>query len=76
MIIVDDMISFGDGMPGGSPRAEIPRSAPHLYFLQLGLFTNGLEKFDKAYEEVVSSPSFFPRIWFTRLRSFLSVLTM
>ena len=43
MIVVDDMISSGDSM------LEVIRE---LYiFCTFGLFTNGLEKFDKAYEE-------------------------
>ena len=51
MIVVDDMISSGDSMLEVI-RERKNRKARNIYiFSTFGLFTNGLEKFDKAYEE-------------------------
>ena len=57
MIIVDDMISSGDSMLEVA-RLLKERSARNIYMCStFGLFTNGLEKFDRAYEKG----------WFTKL---------
>ncbi len=57
VIIVDDMISSGDSMLDVSHRLK-ERGARNIYICStFGLFTNGLEKFDVAYEKG----------WFTRL---------
>ncbi len=51
VIIVDDMISSGGSMID-TAKALKERGAKDVYiFSTFGLFTNGLEKFDKAYEE-------------------------
>ena len=51
IVIVDDMISSGDSIFDVA-KALKQRKAAHIYvFATFGLFTNGLEKFDKAYEE-------------------------
>ena len=51
VIIVDDMISSGGSMID-TAKALKQRGAKDVYvFSTFGLFTNGLEKFDKAYEE-------------------------
>ena len=51
MIVVDDMISSGDSMLEVIRELK-NRKARNIYiFSTFGLFTNGLEKFDKAYEE-------------------------
>ena len=51
MIVVDDMISSGDSMLEVIRELK-KRKARNIYiFCTFGLFTNGLEKFDKAYEE-------------------------
>ncbi len=51
VIIVDDMISSGGSMID-TAKAIKDRGAKDVYiFSTFGLFTNGLEKFDKAYEE-------------------------
>ena len=57
MIIVDDMISSGDSMLEVA-RLLKERQARNIYMCStFGLFTNGLEKFDRAYEKG----------WFTKL---------
>ena len=51
VIIVDDMISSGGSMIDTAKELK-KRGAKDVYiFATFGLFTNGLEKFDKAYEE-------------------------
>ena len=51
MIIVDDMISSGDSMLDVARELK-KRKANRIFLMStFGLFTNGLEKFDKAYEE-------------------------
>ena len=51
MIVVDDMISSGDSMLEVIRELK-NRKARNIYiFSTFGLFTNGLEKFDKAYEK-------------------------
>ena len=53
VIIVDDMISSGGSMLD-TARAVKDRGANNVFiFSTFGLFTNGMEKFDKAYEEGV-----------------------
>ena len=62
VVIVDDMISSGDSIFDVA-KALKQRKAAHIYvFATFGLFTNGLEKFDKAYEE-----GLFDRILTTNL---------
>ena len=51
MIIVDDMISSGDSMLEVAKDLKA-RKANRIFLIStFGLFTNGLEKFDQAYEE-------------------------
>ena len=53
MIVVDDMISSGDSMLEVIRELK-KRKARNIYiFCTFGLFTNGLESFDKAYREGV-----------------------
>ncbi len=57
MIIVDDMISSGDSMLEVAKLLK-ERNARNIYMCAtFGLFTNGLKKFDEAYEKG----------WFTKL---------
>ena len=57
MIIVDDMISSGDSMLEVAKLLK-ERNARNIYMCStFGLFTNGLKKFDQAYEKG----------WFTKL---------
>lgn len=51
MIIVDDMISSGDSIIEVARQLK-KRNARNIYMCAtFGMFTSGLEKFDKAYEE-------------------------
>jgi ribose-phosphate pyrophosphokinase len=62
VLIVDDMISSGDSMLDVA--TELKRRKARRIFIcaTFGLFTNGLEKFDKAFEE-----GLFDRIMTTNL---------
>ena len=51
MIIIDDMISSGDSMIEVATLLK-EQNARNIYLCStFGLFTNGLEKFDRAYEQ-------------------------
>ena len=50
-IIIDDMISSGESMIDVAKQLK-KRNANRIFLVStFGLFTNGMEKFDKAYEE-------------------------
>ena len=51
MIIIDDMISSGDSMLEVAAALKARKANRIFVFSTFGLFTNGLEKFDQAYEE-------------------------
>ncbi|MGI6012262.1 MAG: ribose-phosphate pyrophosphokinase [Ruminococcus sp.] len=51
MIIIDDMISSGDSMLEVAQLLKERKAAKIFMCSTFGLFTNGLEKFDKAYEQ-------------------------
>lgn len=51
MIIIDDMISSGDSMLEVARELKSRGARRIFIFCSFGLFTNGLEKFDRAYEE-------------------------
>lgn len=75
VIIVDDMISSGESIIDVA-RALKERKAARIYaFSTFGLFTSGLERFDKAHEEglidkvlttnlVYQSPELLSRDWY------------
>jgi len=75
ILIMDDMISSGDSMLDVARELK-KRSANRIFlFSSFGLFTNGLEKFDKAYEEgaftkvlttnlIYQSPELLEREWY------------
>jgi ribose-phosphate pyrophosphokinase len=75
VIIVDDMISSGESMLDVA-RALKERKASRIYaFSTFGLFTAGLEEFDKAYEEgiidrilttnlIYQTPELLSREWY------------
>ena len=75
VIIVDDMISSGESMLDVARNLK-ERKAAHIYaFSTFGLFTSGLELFDKAYEEgiidrvlttnlIYQSPELLSREWY------------
>ena len=51
VLIIDDMISSGDSMIDVATELK-KRKANRIFVIStFGLFTNGLEKFDKAYDE-------------------------
>ncbi|MBR1691567.1 MAG: ribose-phosphate pyrophosphokinase [Lachnospiraceae bacterium] len=51
MIIIDDMISSGESMLEVAYELKKRKARRIFAFATFGLFTNGLEKFDKAYED-------------------------
>ena len=51
VIILDDMISSGDSMIDVAKQLKERKANRIFAAATFGLFTNGLEKFDKAYEE-------------------------
>jgi ribose-phosphate pyrophosphokinase len=51
MIIVDDMISSGDSMLEVAKELKARKARRIFVFSTFGLFTNGLDRFDKAYED-------------------------
>jgi len=51
VFIVDDMISSGDSMLDVAKELKKRKARKIFAAATFGLFTNGLEKFDKAYEE-------------------------
>ncbi|MDO4632932.1 MAG: ribose-phosphate pyrophosphokinase [Eubacteriales bacterium] len=53
MVIVDDMISSGDSMLEVASALKKLKAGRIFICSTFGLFTNGMEKFDKAYEDGV-----------------------
>ena len=51
MVIIDDMISSGDSMLEVASALKKRKARRIFLCATFGLFTNGLEKFDKAYED-------------------------
>ena len=51
MIIIDDMISSGESVLEVAAELKERKARNIFIFSTFGLFTNGLDKFDKAYEE-------------------------
>ena len=51
MIIIDDMISSGDSMLEVAAALKARKANRIFVFSTFGLFTNGLDKFDKAYAD-------------------------
>ena len=50
MIIIDDMISSGEGLLDVAEQLKKRKAGKIFIFSTFGLFTHGLEPFDKAYE--------------------------
>ena len=75
VIIIDDMISSGDSMLDVAKQLK-DRNANRIFCAStFGLFTNGLEKFDKAYEDgilhgvlttnlIYQTPELLQREWY------------
>ncbi len=55
MIIIDDMISSGDSVLEVAAALKERKARNIFVFSTFGLFTNGLDKFDKAYEKGIIS---------------------
>lgn len=51
VIVIDDMISSGDSILDVARRLKERKAARIFVFASFGLFTNGHDEFDKAYEE-------------------------
>ena len=51
MIIIDDMISSGESVLEVAAELKKRKANKIFVFSTFGLFTNGLDKFDKAYED-------------------------
>ena len=78
VIVVDDMIASGDSMIDVASKIK-ERKARNVYvFASFGLFTEGLDKFDKAYQDGIISkvfttnmiyrmPGLIERPWFTEV---------
>ncbi|MBR4604884.1 MAG: ribose-phosphate pyrophosphokinase, partial [Lachnospiraceae bacterium] len=55
MIIIDDMISSGESVLEVASALKERKARNIFVFSTFGLFTNGLDKFDKAYESGIIS---------------------
>ncbi len=75
MIIIDDMISSGESMLEVAAALKARNAGRIFVFSTFGLFTNGLEKFDEAYEKglidkvlttnlVYQSPELLEKPWY------------
>ena len=75
MIIIDDMISSGESVLEVAAGLKARKANRIFVFATFGLFTNGLEKFDSAYEEglitkvlttnvIYQSPELLQRDWY------------
>ena len=75
MIIIDDMISSGDSVLEVAAELKNRRAHKIFVFSTFGLFTSGLDKFDKAYENgtidrvlttnlVYQTPELLQREWY------------
>ena len=75
VIIIDDMISSGESMIDTAAALKARKANRIFIFSTFGLFTNGLEKFDKAHESglidkilttnlIYQTPELLERIWY------------
>lgn len=75
MIIIDDMISSGDSVLEVAAALKERKARKIFIFSTFGLFTNGLEKFDKAFESgllnrvlttnlIYQTPELLQREWY------------
>lgn len=75
MIIIDDMISSGESMLEVAAELKARKANRIFVFSTFGLFTNGLEKFDKAYADgiitnvlttnlIYQTPDLLKREWY------------
>ena len=75
MIIIDDMISSGESVLEVAAELKARKANRIFVFSTFGLFTNGLEKFDKAFEDgmitkvfttnvIYQTPELLQRDWY------------
>ena len=75
VIVIDDMISSGDSMIDVSKELKKRNAARVFVFSTFGLFTEGFERFDKAYEDgliegvfttnlIYSKPELLEKPWY------------
>ncbi len=75
MIIIDDMISSGESVLEVAAALKARKAHQIFVFATFGLFTNGLDKFDKAYESgiinrvlttnlIYQTPALLEREWY------------
>ncbi len=75
MIIIDDMISSGESVLEVAAHLKKRKANKIFVFATFGLFTNGLEKFDRAYEDgafdkilttnlIYQTPELLQRDWY------------
>ena len=75
MIIIDDMISSGESVLEVAAALKARKANQIFVFATFGLFTNGLDKFDKAYESgiinrvlttnlIYQTPALLEREWY------------
>ncbi len=75
MIIIDDMISSGESVLEVAAELKERKANKIFVFATFGLFTNGLDKFDKAYEKgiidkvlttnlIYQTPELLQREWY------------
>ena len=75
MIIIDDMISSGESVLEVAAALKARKANKIFVFSTFGLFTNGLDKFDKAYENgiidkvlttnlIYQTPELLEREWY------------
>ena len=75
MIIIDDMISSGDSVSEVAAALKARKANRIFVFSTFGLFTNGLERFDKAHEQglidrvlttnlIYQTPELLSRHWY------------
>jgi len=78
VIVVDDMISSGESMIDVSRQLKEKGARRIFHFVTFGLFCNGLEQFDQAYEEgiitkvfttnlVYNPPELIARPWYKQV---------
>lgn len=66
VIVVDDMISSGESMLDVCKQLKARGAKRIFVFSTFGLFTDGFEKFDKAYEEGILSKVFTTNLVYRR----------
>ena len=66
IIVVDDMIASGDSMIDVSSELKKRKAGKVVVFATFGLFTEGFEKFDKAYEEGLIDAVFTTNLIYAR----------